>query len=265
LEVTVPILVNLALCLGTALVVVLVAFAIGVANGKHRVVDTFWGLGFAAVALTTLVASAGHGSDARRWLIATLTVGWGLRLAVHIGWRGRGEPEDPRYAALLARARGSRTGYALRMVYLLQGLSLWFISLPVQVGQYDPDPLNLTAYAGIVVFAVGLFFEVVGDAQLASFRKDPANRGTVMDRGLWRYTRHPNYFGDACVWWGLWLLAADSWVGLATVVCPLVMTWLLLRRTGKPLLEARLATTRPGYAEYVRRTSGFVPLPPRRP
>ena len=117
-------------------------------------------------------------------------------------------------------------------------------------------------YAGIVVYAVGLFFEAVGDAQLAAFRGDPANRGTVMDRGLWRYTRHPNYFGDACVWWGLWLLAADSWLGLATVVCPLLMNWLLLRRTGKPLLEARLATTRPGYAEYVRRTSGFLPRPP---
>jgi steroid 5-alpha reductase family enzyme len=116
----------------------------------------------------------------------------------------------------------------------------------------------------MLVFAVGLFFEAVGDAQLAAFRADPANRGTVMDRGLWRYTRHPNYFGDACVWWGLWLLAADSWLGLATVVCPLLMNWLLLRRTGKPLLEARLATTRPGYAEYVRRTSGFFPRPPLR-
>jgi len=260
---TVPVLTNLALCLGAALVVVLVAFAIGASTGRHRVVDVFWGLGFAAVALTTLVASAGHGSDVRRWLTTALTVLWGVRLAVHIGSRGRGEPEDPRYTALLARARGNRNLYALRTVYLLQGLSLWFISLPVQVGQYDPDPLSLTSYAGILVFAVGLYFEAVGDAQLAAFRGDPANRGTVMDRGLWRYTRHPNYFGDACVWWGLWLLAADSWLGLATVVCPLLMNWLLLRRTGKPLLEARLATTRPGYAEYVRRTSGFLPRPPK--
>jgi steroid 5-alpha reductase family enzyme len=261
---TVPILINLALCLGSALVVVLIAFAIGTATGKHRVVDVFWGLGFAAVAVTTLVASAGHGSDVRRWLITALTVLWGVRLAVHIGWRGRGEPEDPRYTALLDRAKGNRNLYALRTVYLLQGLSLWFISLPVQVGQYDRDALSPTSYAGILVFAVGLFFEAVGDAQLAAFRADPANRGTVMDRGLWRYTRHPNYFGDACVWWGLWLLAADSWLGLATVVCPLLMNWLLLQRTGKPLLEARLANTRPGYAEYVRRTSGFFPRPPLR-
>jgi steroid 5-alpha reductase family enzyme len=244
--------------------VVLIAFAIGTATGKHRVVDMFWGLGFAAVAVTTLVASSGHGSDVRRWLITALTVVWGVRLAVHIGWRGRGEPEDPRYTALLARAKGNRNLYALRTVYLLQGLSLWFISLPVQVGQYSSDGLSITSYAGIVVYAIGLFFEAVGDAQLAAFRSDPANRGTVMDRGLWRYTRHPNYFGDACVWWGLWLLAADSWLGLATVVCPLLMNWLLLRRTGKPLLEARLANTRPGYAEYVRRTSGFFPRPPLR-
>jgi steroid 5-alpha reductase family enzyme len=261
---TVPILINLALCLGSALVVVLIAFAIGTATGKHRVVDVFWGLGFAAVAVTTLVASAGHGSDVRRWLITALTVLWGVRLAVHIGWRGRGEPEDPRYTALLDRAKGNRNLYALRTVYLLQGLSLWFISLPVQVGQYDRDALSPTSYAGILVFAVGLFFEAVGDAQLAAFRADPANRGTVMDRGLWRYTRHPNYFGDACVWWGISLVAFSAWPGVLTILSPVVMTWLLARGTGKPLLEKDMAERRPGYADYVRRTSGFVPLPPRR-
>jgi steroid 5-alpha reductase family enzyme len=165
---------------------------------------------------------------------------------------------------MLSRAKGSRTAYALRMVYLLQGLSLWFISWPVQVAQYDPDPLTVVSYLGVSVFAVGLFFESVGDLQLARFRGDPTNRGRILDYGLWRYTRHPNYFGDACVWWGLWLLAADSWLGLATVVCPLVMNYLLVRKTGKPLLEAHLSHTRPGYADYIRRTSGFVPLPPRK-
>lgn len=256
--------VNLAVTLVAALLVVLVAFTIGVSTGKHRIIDVFWGIGFAAIALTGLVLSAGQGDDLRRWLVTAMTVLWGLRLAVHIALRGRGEPEDPRYAKLLSRAPGDPNLYAFRMVYLLQGLSFWFISFPVQVAQYDPDPPTLLSYVGVAVWAVGLFFETVGDAQLTAFRADPANRGTVMDRGLWRLTRHPNYFGDACVWWGLWLFAADSWLGLATVVCPLVMTYLLTRRTGKPLLEAQLASTRPGYAEYVRRTSGFIPRPPKR-
>ena len=268
--------VNLAATLAAALVVVLIAFAFGVFGGKHRIIDVFWGLGFAVVALTGLVLSAGYGDDGRRFLVTGLTVVWGLRLAVHIGWRGRGEPEDPRYERMLARAPGNRTAYALRAVYLLQGVSLWFISFPVQVAQYDPDPPTALSFVGVAVFAVGLFFEAVGDLQLVQFRRarepassnrqrrDQANRGLVLDTGLWRYTRHPNYFGDACVWWGLWLLAADSWIGVTTVICPCVMTYLLVKKTGKPLLEAHLAASRPGYAEYVRRTSGFIPLPPRR-
>ena len=256
--------VNLGATLVTALATVLVAFVVGVAGGKHRIIDVFWGLGFAAVGLTGLVLSSGHGGLTRRYLMAVLVMVWGLRLATYIAWRGRGEPEDPRYERMLARATGSRSGYAFRMVYLLQGLSLWFISWPVQVAQFDPDPLSAVSYLGVAVFAVGLFFESVGDLQLARFKANPANKGTVLDHGLWRYTRHPNYFGDACVWWGLWLLAADSWLGLATVVCPLVMNYLLLKKTGKPLLEAHLFQTRPGYADYARRTSGFVPLPPRK-
>jgi steroid 5-alpha reductase family enzyme len=255
--------INLAVTLGAALVVVLIAFAIGASTGKHRVIDAFWGLGFAVVALTGLGLSAGHGDPGRRWLVTALTVIWGLRLAIHIGWRGRGQPEDPRYERMLDRAPGSRNAYALRSVYLLQGVSLWFISWPVQVGQYDPDGLGVVAWLGVALWAVGIFFEAVGDAQLTRFKADPGNRGRVLDSGLWRYTRHPNYFGDACVWWGLWLLASGSVVGLITVVCPLVMTYLLTRKTGKPLLESHLSATRPGYAEYVARTSGFVPLPPR--
>ena len=255
---------NLGATLGTALVTVLVAFAIGVTRQRHRIIDVFWGLGFVAVAGGGLALSAGHGDPGRRWLVTAMVAVWGLRLAIHIGWRGWGEPEDPRYEALLARARGHRQVYALRMVYALQGVTLWFISWPVQVAQYDAAAPGPLAYAGLAVWGVGLTFEAVGDAQLANFRADPDNRGRVLDSGLWHYTRHPNYFGDACVWWGLWLVAAGSWLGLATVVCPLTMTYLLTRKTGKPLLEAQLARTRPGYADYVARTSGFVPWAPRR-
>ncbi len=264
-----PLLVNLGACAGAALVAMLVAFAIGASARRHRVVDVFWGLAFAAVALTTLGLSAGHGNHVRRYLITALTVAWGVRLAAHIARRSRGKGEDPRYQDRLSRGHGHPDLYALRVVYLTQAATAWFISWPIQVGQYDPDPLGAVGYLGVALFAVGLFFEAVGDAQLARFKREAAkretaNKGHVMDRGLWRYTRHPNYFGDACVWWGLWLVAGISWAWLISVVSPLLMTYLLTRTTGKPLLEARMRETRPGYAEYIRRTSGFIPLPPKR-
>jgi steroid 5-alpha reductase family enzyme len=137
--------------------------------------------------------------------------------------------------------------------------------LPVQVALFVPRPPGVLCWVGAALWAVGLFFETVGDWQLTRFRADPANRGTVLDHGLWRYTRHPNYFGDACVWWGLFLCVADTPLGWATVVSPLVMTYLLANGSGKPMLERQLANAKPGYAEYVARTSGFLPLPPRRP
>ncbi|NUS73655.1 MAG: DUF1295 domain-containing protein [Corynebacteriales bacterium] len=233
---------------------------VGVKARRHRIVDVVWGAGFALVAVLTLALSAGEGNATRRWIIAALTIIWGLRLAVYIAWRSRGKPEDPRYANLLANAERPHL-YALRMIYLLQAVMLWFISWPVQVGSYDPDPPGVAFWLGIVVCAVGIAFETIGDAQLAAFKR--ARSGNVLDTGLWRYTRHPNYFGDACMWWGLYLLALGSWLGAATILSPLLMTYFLLAKTGKPLMEAHMSR-RPGYAEYVARTSGFFPLPPRR-
>jgi len=250
----------------TVLAVVLVlgvTFLVAVRLGRHSVVDVAWGLGFVAVAGTSYLASAGSGDDARRALVLVLTAVWGLRLAAHIAWRSRRQGEDPRYAALLARSAGNRTWYAVRSIYLTQAAAMWFVSLPVQVAAFQTQGLGPVAWAGIVVWATGMFFETVGDHQLQRFRSDPGSRGKVLDTGLWRYTRHPNYFGDACVWWGLWLVAADAWPGALTVLSPVLMTWLLARGTGKPLLEKDIAHRRPGYADYVRRTSGFVPLPPR--
>lgn len=244
------------------LAVVLTAFVVGAMTGRHRVVDIAWGLGFAAIAVTTFVMSAGHGHPVQRWVVMLLTVIWGVRLAAHIAWRSRGHGEDPRYDRLLSRARGSRNWYALRMVYLLQGAIMWFVSLPVQVAQYDSDAPGWWLAVGASVWAVGFFFETVGDYQLVRFTGDRANKGKVLDTGLWRYTRHPNYFGDACVWWGLYLIACGSWIGVATVLSPVVMTYFLAGKTGKPLLEAGMAERRPGYASYVERTSGFIPVPP---
>lgn len=255
----------LAATLGTALVVMLLAFAVGVRSGRHRGVDVAWGLGFTAVALTGYGLSAGYGDPGRRLLAAVLVTVWGLRLAGHIWWRSRGRGEDPRYARMLARApAGHRTGYALRRVYLAQAALLWFVSLPVQAAQFLPGPLGPLRWAALGLWAVGLSFEAVGDRQLARFRADPANHGRVLDRGLWRYTRHPNYFGDACLWWGLFLLAADAPIGWAFVASPLLMTYLLAFGSGKPLLERQLGSTKAGWDAYVTRTSGFLPRRPRR-
>ncbi|MDQ3326841.1 MAG: DUF1295 domain-containing protein [Actinomycetota bacterium] len=238
--------------------------------GKHAVVDVAWGLGFAVIAVVSYVLSAvfDEGDPARRLLITALTVIWGLRLATHIGLRSRGHGEDPRYKALLEKAPGNHTAYAVRKIYLTQGAVMWFVSLPVQVAAFQPQGLGFEGFGvlvwiGVAVWALGFFFETVGDLQLTRFRNNPDSKGQVLDTGLWRYTRHPNYFGDACVWWGLSLIAFSAWPGILTVLSPVFMTFLLAKGTGKPTLEKDMDQRRPGYTDYVRRTSGFFPLPPR--
>jgi steroid 5-alpha reductase family enzyme len=244
------------------------AFGVWVRGDRHDGVDVVWGLGFVVVAVTTLALSAGYGDDWRRLLVTTLTAVWGLRLAWHIHRRNRGHDEDPRYVELLRDAPGNPRLYALRKVYLTQGVVLWLVSLPVQLAQYGTgdSPIGVaTAVLGVAFWLVGFVFETVGDAQLAAFKADPASRGQVMDRGLWRYTRHPNYFGDAAVWWGLTLLALHHLPGLIGLLSAAVMTFLLARGTGAKLLESTIGDRRPGYADYIARTSGFIPLPPKRP
>ncbi|KDQ66245.1 DUF1295 domain-containing protein [Streptomyces sp. NTK 937] len=255
---------NLAAGAGAATAVMLVTFLIALRKGVHRIVDVAWGLGFAAVALVSYALPSGDGDGTRRALVTVLTVVWGIRLAVHIGRRGRGHGEDPRYAAMLAKAPGSPVLYALRKVYLLQGALVWLVSLPVQAAYHLTGPPDWWAWAGTGLWAVGLGFEAVGDAQLARFKRDPAHRGRIMDRGLWAWTRHPNYFGDFCVWWGLFLIVCqEPVVAAATLVSPVVMSLLLTMGSGKALLERHMEG-RPGFAEYRARTSGFFPLPPGR-
>ncbi|WP_327336082.1 MULTISPECIES: DUF1295 domain-containing protein [unclassified Streptomyces] len=256
---------GLAPAAGAALAVMLATFAIALRKGVHRVVDIAWGLGFTAVALVSYAMSAGGGGDGtRRLLVTVATAVWGLRLAWHIARRGRGHGEDPRYEAMLARAPGSPALYALRKVYLLQGALVWLISLPVQAAGYVRGPAGVLVWAGTALWALGLGFEAVGDHQLARFKTDPANRGRIMDRGLWSWTRHPNYFGDFCVWWGLFLMVCEApAAAAATVVAPVLMSFLLIGGSGKALLERHMAE-RPGFAEYTARTSGFFPRPPRR-
>jgi steroid 5-alpha reductase family enzyme len=254
--------ISLLVSAAAVLALILVTFAVGRSAGRHSVMDVAWGLGFALVALTSLAVTAGHGEPVRRAVLVAATLIWGLRLAGYIWWRARGQGEDPRYQALLAKARGSRNAYAFRRIYLVQAGLIWLISMPVQAGMVTSARAGPVTWAGVVVWLTGLAFETAGDWQLAAFKADPAHRDQIMDSGLWRYTRHPNYFGDACVWWGLFLVSIGSAAGLATVFSPLLMTVLLAAGSGKPLTESRMRE-RPGYADYVRRTSGFFPLPPR--
>jgi steroid 5-alpha reductase family enzyme len=248
-----------------AVVVVLGAtFLVALRLGRHSVVDVAWGLGFAGIAVSAFLASEGAGDGFISGFALVLTVVWGGRLTVHIGLRSRGQAEDPRYVELLDKAPGNPQLFALRRIYLTQGVVMWFVSLPVQVAMFTQGEANWATWAGVLLWVVGFTFETVGDLQLTRFRNDPATSGQVLDSGLWRYTRHPNYFGDACVWWGLSLIAFSSWPGVLTILSPLAMTWLLAKGTGKPLLEKDMSSRRPGYADYVGRTSGFVPLPPKK-
>jgi steroid 5-alpha reductase family enzyme len=236
-----------------------VTFAVALTVGKHSVVDTAWGIGITLAALAAFGVSTGHGDTTRRALLLAASALWGLRLAAYVGWRNHGQPEDPRYADLL---RGKTHLYALRMVYLLQAAILWLATVPVQLGMLE-GPAGPLAVAGVVLFAVGFAFESIGDWQLARF-KASATDGQIMDRGLWRYTRHPNYFGDFCMWWGLFGISLGSWRELPAIAGPLLMTVILTRGTGARMTDRRMTARRPQYADYVARTSGFIPLPPKR-
>ncbi len=226
------------------------------------IADIFWGPGFA---FTSVVAAGMSPASTRATLLVLLTSLWGLRLAVHIGRRWRKKKvEDRRYRAMRDRWGGRFPLVSLLTVFLLQGALLWIVSLPLQAGAAlgATRPVGPLDALGVLVFAVGLAFEAVGDAQLARFLSGSSSRRKVMEAGLWRYTRHPNYFGDALVWWGLGLVGAatGAWWCL---VGPALMTFLLVRVSGVSLLERDIAERRPGYAAYIRRTSAFLPLPPR--
>ena len=253
--------------LDTALAVVALlalTFAVAVNRHRHSIIDTVWGLGFIVIAAVSFWHSSGHGCLARRILILALVAVWGLRLATHVARRAIGKGEDPRYVAMLEKGGASPNRRALVVVYLPQGVAMWWVSLPVQIAMYGGRPLRPLDALGGLIALVGLSFEAIGDLQLTRFLADPAHRGEVMDHGLWRYTRHPNYFGDALFWWGIFVIAAAHLPGVFTILSPVAMTVLLTRGTGKALLERTVVDRRPGYADYVSRTSGFVPLPPKR-
>lgn len=233
------------------------------------IVDFVWGAGFVVVGWVTFANSAGStvGSPTlQKWLIVWLTTLWGLRLSGYLFWRNHGKPEDYRYQEMRDK-HGSRFPLrSLWTVFGLQGAIMWLVSLPIQTGQLagNQSPVGPMTFAGIAIWLAGFCFESIGDFQLARFKANPENRGQVMESGLWRYTRHPNYFGDFLVWWGLYFVSFGKGTAWWSAIGPIVMSILLFYVSGVSLLEKSLKKHKPGYDAYIRRTSSFFPLPPKR-
>jgi len=250
---------------GGALALVLAVWLASLRLRDASIIDVFWGAGF--IVIGWICFAVGHGDRDRRLLLAILVTVWGARLAVHIGRRNLGKGEDRRYAAMRERDGERFWLTSLYRVYLAQAIAMWIVSLPLQAGASIGGGRGLGALdvVGAAVWLVGFTFEALGDLQLDRFKADPANRGRVMDRGLWHYSRHPNYFGDVTAWWGLGLVALGAGPSAAWGFAGSILDTLLLTRvSGKPVLERDIEQRRPGYREYVERTSGFIPLPPRR-
>lgn len=247
------------LALGVLLAAASATWLVSLAQRNVTIVDTLWPVLFVLAAVTYANAAA---TGPRAGLVVALVSLWAARLAIHLAWRNWGLPEDHRYQAIRARNEPNFALKSLYLIFWLQAGLAWVISLPLLGAVTGEASIGWLDYAGVGLWAVGFCFETAGDWQLARFKADPANRGQVMDRGLWRYTRHPNYFGDFCVWWGFYLLAvaAGGWWALPG---PLLMSVLLLRVSGVALLEKDIGERRPAYAEYIRRTNAFFPGPPR--
>jgi steroid 5-alpha reductase family enzyme len=249
--------------LGAVLALLTLVWMLSVKLRDTSIADVCWGLGF--VLLSWLYCFLAPALTPRSWLVATLVTLWGTRLAAHIFRRNHGRGEDPRYQAMRAAHEQTFWWRSLFTVFWLQGTLLWFVSLPllVAVRATQPEGLTVLDAVGVALFAIGFAFEVVGDHQLGRFKAQPENRGKVLESGLWRYTRHPNYFGDATAWWGLYVIAASTPGGWLTLLSPALMTLLLLRVSGVTLLEKGLTASKPGYQAYIARTPAFFPWFPR--
>ena len=250
----------LALGLAAIVALSLATWVVSLFKRDVSVVDSMWSLFLLAGGV--VYAALAPQMNTRGWIVLVLLALWSLRLAVHLTMRNWGEPEDRRYRAIRAN---HEPGFALKSVYvvfLLQAVLAWVVSASLHAAILGSAALGILDVLGAALVAFGILFESIADAQLGAFVRSPESRGRVMDRGLWRFSRHPNYFGECCVWWGFWLfaIAAGGWWSL---VSPLLITVLLLRISGVTLLERDIGERRPQYSEYVARTSPFLPLPPR--
>jgi steroid 5-alpha reductase family enzyme len=247
-----------------ALVVLMTAlWAVSVYVRDASIIDPCWGVGFVLVAWLSRAWNANAEAEWRSLLLAVLTTVWGVRLSWFLLQRNFGHGEDRRYAAMREHWGARFWWVSLATVFLLQAVVLWFVAWPVQAtaASKSSPPAGWLDGLGLTIWTIGFLFEAIGDWQLNRFKADPANAGRVLDRGLWRYTRHPNYFGDCCVWWGIYLIAAASGAWW-TMASPLLMTLLLLKVSGVSLLERTIVDRRPEYARYQARTSPFFPWPP---
>lgn len=240
----------------------LTAWVVSLVKNDVSIVDSLWSLFVLVIGITYLVITDAHSLRAN--IVLLLVAIWALRLAAYITLRNHGEPEDYRYQEI---RKNNQPGFQYKSLYIVFGLQAvlaWIIAMPVAVAMSSSAPLGWLDGLALLFWVVGMFFEVVGDAQLSSFRQNPDNDGKVLDSGLWRYTRHPNYFGEFALWWGYFLfaVAAGGWWTLAS---PLILTFMLLRVSGVSLLEKDIGERRPAYAEYIRRTNAFIPGPPKAP
>jgi len=248
---------NIFLSGGLAILVyVTLIWIISLLKKDAGIMDIFWGLGFIVAGYFYLAADYSNAFQPR--LLYMLVLLWGLRLSLHIGLRNLGEPEDARYANWRRQYGEKWWWLSYLRVFILQGAVMWIVSLPLLTGLQDKNPLNLLDWLGLVLFTLGFLFEAIGDWQLKQFKQDPANKGKVMRKGLWAYTRHPNYFGEAVLWWGITLVALE-WHTLWIVISPAIMTWLLIKVSGVAMLDDLLRKTKPEYASYIESTNAFFP------
>ena len=246
--------------LTASLAIAALAWTASVPLRDVSIVDSVWSLLVLAPAGVAWATWPELG--ARAWLVLALAALWALRLAGYITWRHWGHEEDHRYRAIRARNEPRFVWKSLYLVFGLQAVLGWVVSMPLLGAMAGHVPWGWLDVLGIALFALGFGVEAVADAQLARFKANPGNRGRVMASGLWRYSRHPNYFGEFCLWWGLWLVAAGAGAWW-TVVSPLLMTVLLLKVSGVALLEKDIDERRPNYRAYVARTNAFFPWKPR--
>ena len=255
--------INFSLCVSGFLILWLIATAIR----DPTFVDSVWALGMGGLAVSTYLQVWGY--RPRQYMLVGLCGAWALRLGLHLFLRWRAHGPDRRYVRMMEKAKAERGwGYgqaSLRLVFLLQAPLMWIVALPVQLGQMDCTPARIgwLGWTGAAISIFGIAFETVADAQVTRFRADPANQGKVLASGLWRYSQHPNYFGDIVSWIGLYLIAAETHLGLLALPGPLLLIFILTRFGGGVTYERRLARTRPGYQDYQRRTSRLIPLPPK--
>jgi len=231
---------------------------------NSSIVDIFWGLGF-VIAAWIYFALSTEGYLVRKLMICGIVTIWGLRLTLHILVRNWGKAEDYRYKQWREKAGKNWWWRSFFKVFLLQGILMWLISIPLLAAQYSPTPkfLNMLDYLAVLVWLIGFYFEAIGDWQLRRFKAEPKNKGKLLTAGVWKYTRHPNYFGDAAQWWGFYLAAAATGTRLWTIFSPILMTFLLLRVSGVKMLEVALEKSKPGYEEYIKKTNAFFPWFPR--